>query len=62
MKKTVAVGLGFVLWAAVGSNVTGQGSKLKVSQEAKDKWQSLTPEQKKRSKSVLKNGPGRVRN
>jgi TRAP-type C4-dicarboxylate transport system substrate-binding protein len=46
MKKIIAVGLGFVLWAGVGSNVTGQEAKPKVSQEAKDKWQSLTPEQK----------------
>jgi hypothetical protein len=37
MKKIIAVGLGFVLWAGIGSNVTGQEAKPKVSQEAKDK-------------------------
>jgi TRAP-type C4-dicarboxylate transport system substrate-binding protein len=46
MKKTIAVGLGFVLWVGLGSNVVGQEAKPKVSQEAKDKWHTLTPEQK----------------
>ena len=46
MRKKIAVGLAFVLWVGVGSNTIGQESKSKVSQEAKDKWQSLTPEQK----------------
>jgi Protein of unknown function (DUF3106) len=54
MKKTIALGLGFVLWVAVGSNVVGQESNPKVSQEAKDKWQSLTPEQKEAVKERAK--------
>jgi TRAP-type C4-dicarboxylate transport system substrate-binding protein len=54
MRKPMAVGLAFVLWVGVGSNAIGQESKPKVSQETKDKWQSLTPEQKEAAKERAK--------
>jgi Protein of unknown function (DUF3106) len=46
MRKTITVALALVFWAGVASSAIGQESKPQVSQEGKDKWQSLTPEQK----------------
>jgi hypothetical protein len=42
MRKTITVGLAFLLWVGVGDGAIGQQSKPQVSQEANDKWQSLT--------------------
>ena len=54
MRKTITVGLAFALWVGVGGGAIGQQSKPQVSQEAKDKWQSLTPEQKEAVKERAK--------
>ena len=58
MRKPLAVGLAFVLWIGVGSNAIGQETKPQVSQEAKDKWESLTPEQKQSVKDRAKQKRG----